>query len=203
MPVSTPPHEALAPSLAPSLAQPLAQLAQSGYARLDAADLAQLGQTSPSALQALQAQWADLPPDEYLKDGGRYRRRRHGSWVWQAPGAQLTQVPHRPHWQPTDYNALHGGMLRQFEPLLPGLAESPAFLGLLTGLSALFAQTAQNQAPQPGEGRFDGRWFIEAHAFRIDTAGGGGGPPPPPPPPPARGAPRPKAPTAMAWPMWQ
>jgi hypothetical protein len=31
-------------------------------------------------------------------------------------------VPHRAHWQPLEYNALHGGIERWFEPLAPALA---------------------------------------------------------------------------------
>jgi len=161
-----------------SLDDPLRQMRTSGYARLSAAALARLSCTTASALMALAPAWQDLPPDQYLKDGGRYRRRRHGSWVWQADGPTLTQVPHRPHWQPTDYNALHGGMLRQFEPIEPSVAQSAAFTSLLQGLSVQFADMAQAQPTRPGEPVFDGRWFIEAHTFRIDTEGGVGRPTP-------------------------
>ena len=64
--------------------------------------------------------WNDLPPDNHLKDGGRYRRRRHSCFVVDA--GHVTQVPHRAHWQPVSYNALHGGIERWFEPLEPALA---------------------------------------------------------------------------------
>ena len=76
-------------------------------------------------------------------------------------------MPQRPHWQPTTYNALHGGMLRWFEPLEPAVATAPAFRGLLASLGELFAQL------QPVS-----RWYLEAHQFRIDTAGGIGRPTP-------------------------
>lgn len=159
------------------LAEALEGMTQSGYVRLSAAQSAALGHTDVTALQALNPCWNDLPPDRYLKDGGRYRFRRHGSLVWQE-GQGLYTVPHRPHWQPTDYNALHGGMLRWFEPLQPAMAESSAFTGLIAGLADLFAQAARQQTPVAGEPVFDGRWFIEAHAFRIDTHGGVGRPTP-------------------------
>ena len=32
-------------------------------------------------LRGLQQYWNDLPPDAYLRDGGRYRFRRHASFV--------------------------------------------------------------------------------------------------------------------------
>lgn len=163
-------------SASPLPPQALDELASAGYSRVTAPALAALGGTTAAALQALQTAWSDLPPDQYLKDGGRYRRRRHGSFVWD--GRVLTLVPHRAHWQPTDYNALHGGMLRWFEPLPPQLADAPAFQGVITGLCRLFTQAALAQGPLKGEPAFDGRWFIEAHTFRIDTEGGVGRPTP-------------------------
>jgi hypothetical protein len=121
--------------------------------------------------------WQDLPIDQYLKDGGRYRKRRHGSYVVQADTATL--APHRAHWQPLEYNALHGGMTRWFEPLQPDLAQHPHWLQMLVRLGAVFSQVearavgnepAQQPNPQP--------WFVEAHQFRIDTEGGIGRPTP-------------------------
>ena len=53
--------------------------------------------------------WHNLPPDAHLKDGGSYRQRRHACFVQDLGCNTLTQTTHRAHWQPTDYNALHGG----------------------------------------------------------------------------------------------
>ena len=143
----------------------LAQLRGSGFARLSAAQAADLG-VAGAVLAALAPLWEHLPHDAYLRDGGRYRSRRHGSFI-AAPGATPGAVPHRAHWQPTAYNALHGGLLRWFEPLALELARAPAFLGLLALLGELFAAVR----PTP-------RWYIEAHQFRIDTATGIGRPTP-------------------------
>ena len=44
-------------------------------------------------LQALTPSWDDLRPDEYLKDGGRYRKRRHACFVAEADGLQDILVP--------------------------------------------------------------------------------------------------------------
>jgi hypothetical protein len=117
--------------------------------------------------QQLTDSWNRLPPDAHLKDGGHYRKRRHACFIQELPGGALTQVPHRAHWQPTDYNALHGGFERWFEPVEPAVAEAPAWTDLLASLGKLFAQVR----PVP-------RWYIEAHQFRIDTAGGVGRPTP-------------------------
>src|SRR5689334_17206662 len=95
------------------------QLRERGYAVLDAAGLAQLLSMPASDLRALHAYWNDLPPDQHLKDGGRYRRRRHSSFV--VAGGEVSQVAHRAHWQPVEYNALHGGIERWFEPMDPAM----------------------------------------------------------------------------------
>ena len=111
--------------------------------------------------------WSRLPPDAHLKDGGRYRRRRHACFAQDLASGALEQTVHRAHWQPTDYNALHGGFERWFDPVEPTVAGSPAWRELLTSLGRLFAQVKPVT-----------RWHIEAHQFRIDTAEGVGRPTP-------------------------
>ena len=136
-----------------------------GYGVLDAQAVCALAGCAPGELQALQPSWDALPPDQYLKDGGRYRRRRHACFI--VDGERIVQAPHRAHWQPLEYNALHGGMQRWFEPVEPQVVAQPAWSGLLHALAR--AATALRGA-QP--------WFIEAHQFRIDTEGGIGRPTP-------------------------
>lgn len=124
---------------------------------------------SLASFDALAPYWNALPPDAHLKDGGRYRHRRHGCFVMSLEPAMLESAPRRAHWQPTTYNALHGGMERWFEPLDPMLPVEPAWGALLLELGLLFAKV---RAP------IGGRWFIEAHPFRIDTSDGVGRPTP-------------------------
>jgi hypothetical protein len=116
---------------------------------------------------ALRSSWERLPRDAYLLDGGHYRARRHSCYVQALPRGTLEAVAHRAHWQPTEYNALHGGLERWFEPIEPAVSGSPAWAELLGALGTLFAAV-----------RPVGRWFIEAHQFRIDTAAGIGRPTP-------------------------
>jgi hypothetical protein len=141
------------------------QLRQQGYAVLSTRGVAEWSGCDVAALRALQPTWDVLPPDNYLKDGGRYRRRRHSCFVVEA--GHVTQAPHRAHWQPVEYNALHGGMQRWFEPMEPAVAESPAWQCLV---KALARTCSQLRGEQP--------WYIEAHQFRIDTEGGIGRPTP-------------------------
>src|SRR5689334_15682802 len=122
----------LSPATTP-LDQLLPTLQGQGYAVLGAAAVAALAGCTPAELEALRAAWNTLPPDAYLKDGGHYRRRRHASFV--ADSGQVTPVPHRAHWQPVQYNALHGGMERWFDPVLPEVAAWPAWTRLLQAMA--------------------------------------------------------------------
>ena len=138
-----------------------------GYALLPPQDVAALVGCSLAELDALLASWDTLALDNYLKDGGRYRRRRHSCFV--QDGAALTQSAHRPHWQPLEYNALHGGMHRLFEPMLPETVAAPAWGRLVRAIGGL-CSAVRGAAPQP--------WHVEAHQFRIDTTDGIGRPTP-------------------------
>ena len=142
-----------------------AQLGSAGYAVLDSASLHRLAGLPGGTLARWAPIWGDLPPDEHLRDGGRYRRRRHGCFV--VDGAEVQPVPHRAHWQPVEYNALHGGFERWFAPLPPALVADPAWAALLVGLAGV-----------AGALRGPRRWFVEAHPFRIDTTDGIGRPTP-------------------------
>jgi hypothetical protein len=148
-----------------SPSQLTAALREQGYAALSAAGLRELTGAPADALDALKPSWHALPPDAYLRDGGHYRRRRHASFI--VEGDRVTAVPHRAHWQPLDYNALHGGLERWFEPVLPEVTAQPAWVQLLGSLSALCSAL---KGAQP--------WYVEAHQFRIDTTDGIGRPTP-------------------------
>jgi len=136
-----------------------------GFAALAPADFMRLTDVDAQGLAALQPAWDALPPDDHLRDGGRYRRRRHSCFVVEQ--GQLAQVPHRAHWQPVDYNALHGGMHRWFAPMEPADIAQPAWSNLLLGL----AKVCDDLKPSA-------RWHVEAHQFRIDTGEGIGRPTP-------------------------
>lgn len=142
----------------------LPALRQQGFALLPAGDVAQLAGCPLAGLTALATSWQRLAPDAYLRDGGKYRKRRHASYV--VDGAGVHPAPHRAHWQPLEYNALHGGMQRWFEPVEPA-THTPAWTALLRWMASLANQL---RSPQP--------WFAEAHQFRIDTEGGIGRPTP-------------------------
>ena len=136
-----------------------------GSAVLAPEALIELTGCTRAQLDDLRRLWNDLPPDAWLRDGGRYRHRRHGCFV--VTGDAVTQAPHRAHWQPPEYNALHGGLRRWFEPLPPWVAGHAAWNALLRAM----ARVADGlRGAQP--------WHVEAHPFRIDTTDGIGRPTP-------------------------
>ncbi len=116
-------------------------------------------------LEAIKKDWDELPLDNFLKDGGRYRRRRHSSFI--VTENNVTQVPHRAHYQPLEYNALHGGMLRLFEPMLASTVQQPVWSKLLLAIAKTCSAV---KGEQP--------WYVESHQFRIDTNSGIGRPTP-------------------------
>ena len=146
------------------------QLRERGYAVLAPQDTAAWVGVELGELSALRTDWDDLPPDDYLRDGGRYRRRRHSCFV--AQGTEVRQMPHRAHWQPVRYNALHGGMQRWFAPMQAATVASPAWQHLVRAVAS-----AAQQALLPA-GTASALWCVEAHQFRIDTEGGVGRPTP-------------------------
>ncbi len=158
------PERNLPPPLTPP-GQLASSLQQQGYAVLGPDSVCALAGVTMADLARLSASWNDLPPDKYLKDGGRYRRRRHASLEVHDQGVHL--VPHRAHWQPLSYNALHGGMQRWFEPVTDGVLKQPAWQALVVWLAGTASEV---QGPQT--------WYAEAHQFRIDTTDGIGRPTP-------------------------
>jgi hypothetical protein len=142
-----------------------AVLKRQGFAVLGASAVAQLAGVALPSLLAWCPDWDHLPPDNYLRDGGRYRRRRHSCFV--VSGDTIEQVPHRAHWQPLEYNALHGGLERHFEPMEASLVAQAPWAQLLDWLGRVCSGL---KGAQP--------WFVEAHQFRIDTTDGIGRPTP-------------------------
>ena len=136
-----------------------------GYVVVSAETVAELSRVALSNLQNLTQYWEGLPRDPYLKDGGRYRFRRHANY--EIEGERLKVVPHRAHWQSVDYNALHGGIERWFEPIQTQLVNDSAWQAILLGLAHVLNSLKPVKT-----------WFVEAHQFRIDTTDGIGRPTP-------------------------
>lgn len=165
-----PPMSVSHPPPTVSADQAVPALRRAGHAVLLPAELPRAVGVGISDLQALNAAWDDLPPDRYLRDGGRYRRRRHA--CFELRRGAVVAAPHRAHWQPVEYNALHGGLERWFEPITAATLAAATWPRLLAGLAAL-CSAVRGTADADAE-----PWFVEAHQFRIDTTDGIGRPTP-------------------------
>jgi hypothetical protein len=160
--------EAMTTSFPPPAAPPELchqRLREHGHVVLDRAGVGGWLGVPLSELDAIRTSWSRLPPDAYLRDGGRYRRRRHACFRVDAGAVQ--SVPHRAHWQPVEYNALHGGLERWFEAIEPQTIAHPAWPRLLIALAGVASELKGRQP-----------WYVEAHQFRIDTSDGIGRPTP-------------------------
>lgn len=156
--------EALAPTTFEGL--PSAMQAQ-GWALVTPQELCRRIGTGQADLSTLSQAWNDLPSDQHLRDGGHYRSRRHSCYVVRTASALVQPVPHRAHWQSVNYNALHGGFERWFDPIQPEVAQHPAWSRLIGEIGQALARI------KPVD-----QWFVEAHQFRVDTTGGIGRPTP-------------------------
>ncbi|HEY9235401.1 MAG TPA: 2OG-Fe dioxygenase family protein [Phenylobacterium sp.] len=142
-----------------------ARVASEGFARVSGEDMGRLiGAEALIGWPAYSASWADLAPDQFMADGGRYRRRRYAAFEVDEAGAR--RLPHQPHFQSLDYNRLNGGVDRWFEPITEQVAGDPLtdrIIGLCRGVF--------------GAGGFP--WRCEMHQFRIEARAGEIGQPTP------------------------
>ena len=112
--------------------------------------------------------WNHLEVDTYMADGGRYRRRRHAAYG--ATRDHMTRrKPHQPHIQAPEYNPLHGGIVRWFEPIAAEVGDGASMRTIVAFCRSLFGSLAPATAT----------WHIEAHQFRIEARPGEHGLPTP------------------------
>ena len=107
---------------------------------------------------SLSIDYSDLPADEFLPDGGRYRFRRYGRYSL-APGTgALTRLSHEDYYQSADINRVTGGYVRRFAPLLDTTFDN-AFLQELIRFDF-------HQFPLE-ESLLSGEWEVHAHLIRV------------------------------------
>lgn len=124
---------------------------------------------APDALSdwpIFEASWNDMPLDQYMADGGRYRRRRYATLS--AADDVVRLEPHQPHYQSLEYNALNGGVAREYAPIPEEVIEGSTMRSVLHFCLQLFNRM------QPGN-----PWHIECHQFRIEAGNGAQGKPTP------------------------
>jgi hypothetical protein len=143
-------------------------VATDGYAFVDGAAMRRLLEvTGPlDDWNPFAASWNNLPLDPYMADGGRYRRRRHA--VYRVEAGTCERQPHQAHHQSIEYNPLHGGVARMFEPVDEAIGAGASLRTILAFCSTLFSTLG---GPGP--------WHVEVHQFRIEARPGHAGLPTP------------------------
>jgi hypothetical protein len=122
----------------------------------------------PANADAFAASWNDLPRDEYMADGGHYRRRRHAVYTADAEGG-ITRAVHQPHYQSLRDNPLNGGVARWFAPIVPTIGDGPILQSAIRLLVAVGNRV--RRTPRA--------WRVEAHQFRIEAGANQAGQPTP------------------------
>jgi hypothetical protein len=140
-------------------------IAHKNFCRLPAGQVrALLLEQNPLSLNdwpAFQESWSRLPLDEYMADGGRYRRRRYATFSTKASSLAFQLESHQPHYQSRNNNHLNGGVLRHFESIEDATLRCNTMSGLLSFCCGLFGRLSPYSD-----------WHIEVHQFRIETDGG-------------------------------
>ena len=146
-------------------------IARDGYAFVHAGTMRELlaGFGELADWDSFAASWNQLELDTYMADGGRYRRRRHAVFAAQRRGAIARQA-HQPHYQTLDYNPLHGGIARWFEPIADEVGERRDPRG---PCSPSAVSCSKRSRPRRAA------WHIEVHQFRIEARAGEAGRPTP------------------------
>ncbi|HEY4253782.1 MAG TPA: 2OG-Fe dioxygenase family protein [Roseomonas sp.] len=145
-----------------------AEIAAEGFLRLEGTRVTTLLGDAAAALPAFIESWNRLETDNFMRDGGRYRRRRIANFAARPAAPGHARGAHRPHFQAVAHNTLNGGVDRWFAPIEDAVGGNAALVGLLDLGRALADRVS---GPQ--------HWFVEAHQFRIEAAAGTPGLPTP------------------------
>jgi hypothetical protein len=147
-----------------------AEIQRRHFVSVDAGQMQQLLPQSTAGWSSFAASWEDLGVDTYMADGGRYRRRRFGTFS--VCSRAIVHKPHQPHYQSRDYNALNGGIERWFQPIVDEVAAGPCLREILRLSFTIFdAVTPASRRPAS--------WHTECHQFRIEASAGAQGMPTP------------------------
>jgi len=148
------------------------KIEQSGFCFASAEQVSSwLTETNRHALDdwlAFAESWNEMPIDEYMADGGRYRRRKHATLSAESASSEIKLEPHQAHYQSLDYNTLNGGIPRHFTPIDASIMQGQTMYSLLYFCQAIFGQ----MLPQA-------KWHIECHQFRIEASNEAHGKPTP------------------------
>ena len=145
------------------------ELARQGYSLLRARAI-DMDDDLREAWLSLSIDFADLPSDDYLPDGGKYRFRRYGRFRFAPASGELNPLPHVNYFQSADINKVTGGFIRKFAPMQES-SFGNAFLRELIRFDF-------EQFPVSREQRRSA-WEVQAHLIRVTARAGRQGHPTP------------------------
>lgn len=149
----------------------------------------------PLAWRQLQADYAQLPPDNHLPNNATYRFRRYDSFYFLPFSGELALLPHQDYYQSEDINRVTGGQIRRFAPLTAETSDNPFLHELIRWDFQQFplrtteqqyhpwqvdvheilvvAEPGSSGHPTPEGIHRDGAEFVTVHLATIDNAAGG------------------------------
>ena len=136
------------------------EIARDGYSVLRAADLRVSAELRQSWL-SLTIDFANLPADEFLPGGARYRSRRYGRFRFSPTSGALARLPHEDYFQSADINQVTGGIARRFAPLTDTTFDN-AFLRELIRFD-------YSQFPLAERAQREADWEVHAHLIRVSA----------------------------------
>ncbi len=145
------------------------ELRAQGYSVLRAAAL-EIPDDLQQALLSLTIDYADLPSDEYLPGGGKYRCRRYGRFRFLPASGELQRLPHVDYFQSADINRVTGRYLRKFSPLSESSFDNPFLQELIHFDFDQFPVTAEHK---------EAAWEVQIHLIRVTASAGQEGHPTP------------------------
>ena len=122
------------------------------------------------ARQRLWADWNDLPPDNYLKDGASFRLRRFAYFYFLPSTGEVRPFPPTPYFQARELNSYAGGIQRKFSHLHDSTLTNQ-FLYALIRFNFQQFPVSKEMAQQP--------WKLDVHQIRIVATPGEAGEPTP------------------------
>lgn len=118
------------------------------------------------------SEWAKLEPDNYLRNGARFRERRYGRYYYLPRTNSIQLLKHQPYYQSESANRYAGGIHREVAPLTATSVKNPLMDALIEFNFAQFPIAANDI-------RRDQPWEVACHQFRIIATPGEVGEPTP------------------------
>ena len=115
------------------------------------------------AWRKLTDDWKHLETDIYMADGGRYRLRRYGRFIFIPAASNLKRLPHATVFQSQHVNNFAGGIHRNFAPLRECTFENQYLIALIRLDFDRFDVTDASKLSEP--------WEVWVHQIRIEASG--------------------------------